>query len=83
MTHVSTVNKLNYVEDSVLNDNYYFAQYLTMGRHIEAPGKRAAERRLRILQPPHHDDPHQAGGKQQRQQEKQQDREFLFPADVQ
>lgn len=31
MTHVSTVNKLNYVEDSVLNDNYYFAQYLTMG----------------------------------------------------
>ena len=34
MTHVSTVNKLNYVEDSVLNDNYYFAQYLTMGIFI-------------------------------------------------
>lgn len=35
MTHVSTVNKLNYVEDSVLNDNYYFAQYLTTGALID------------------------------------------------
>lgn len=35
MTHVSTVNKLNFVEDSVLNDNYYFAQYLTMGALVD------------------------------------------------
>lgn len=36
MTHVSTVNKLNYVEDSVLNDNYFFAQYLTMGALVNS-----------------------------------------------